>query len=305
MNRLRTAAVAPSSSMTFIQSSPKYLNTSVFTTCWFANNMIATGGKGFLSISDRELVVLKSIEVSGYCTCVRPYSENEVAAMIYYNRNFTLSIYSLDLTLKESLIQVPSEGLNSHFSINSRCIIVANPTNMYKPLKVYNRNAAQINTIDVVHVGMTMPYGVHIHSDNQHFLVSHYYYSGSSVSKYKLFGDSMPLWSCKDIKGARGLCEGWAGEVYVASINNNCIYQLNYETGEVKSGFGVQSSFDMHYLIATCTACLILSGEILRRLTSPELVSASKASDVSVNDDEELLVACSGRGLLKYKLTRR
>lgn len=201
-----------------------------YTVCWLSDGRVATGGRGFLEIRNSELEVELKKSVNGYCKCIRLHPDNKLAVMIYRNNKLNLSVYSLDLTLEGTLLEMSSNGYHSHFCINSQRIVIADPKP--KLLRVYDLNAQSIHTIDVG--DMHQPWGVHILSDSQHVVVSDYNPSRDSIRKYKLSGDSTPVWSCKgNLRGPTGICQGQAGEVYVAAYNDSCIYQICSETGEI------------------------------------------------------------------------
>lgn len=202
----------------------------LYTVFCLSESRLITGGYEYLEMRDTLLNPVKSVQTPANCWCIRAFPGDKLAVLLVNQSSNVLEIYSSDLIHEQTLFEVITKD-DGHISVGENCIVLVDRSS--KLLRFYDLNGHQTPKKHIDLLGMKWPWGVHITRDD-HVLVSDCVKTGC-VRKYKIPENSESqrelVWNCLFLKYPTGICAGSAGEIYVASRYEECIYQINLETG--------------------------------------------------------------------------
>lgn len=236
----------PATSLNIVRHSG--VRKQVLTACWLSGGRIAAGGLGFLDILDKEMNIVRTaqLDCNGHCYCVRSYSDDLIAALVWsspISKVKCIWLYTQDLLPTKTLHLNQSDNMIRDFSINANEIVVCDYRRAVNfidtPLHIliYDREKLQRRDIRLevdVRLGKSNA-ECHITSDEQYVIVA--FTMMNSVRKYRLTGGP-PLWVRHDVRKPSAVCLSKSGELYVAQLGfqrQNLIYQLDMHSGNQSS----------------------------------------------------------------------
>ena len=217
---MRLVGEGPPTTLSYVTQSAD--NRGVKSVCVLQNGQLVTGGEGFIEIRDRNLSVIKSVDIKGLAVCIRRYvtTDGSLAVGVYNKPNLVVSVYSSELKFVRKLVEVKTGSGACQFDLSSSFIAVASDSP--KCLKLFSADCRHLSDIQLS--GMSYPRGVCITADQQFVLVSDW---RGLVRKYQLAGDHKLMWECQGLIWPTGITESELGEFYVSSGDEAEIYQLS------------------------------------------------------------------------------